>query len=63
MWKCGNSLAKHLIPPFTHLHIFSDGQPAQTHVAAPGESVLDVALNWATSFFQCGNMIDVEMWK
>jgi len=23
----------------------SDGQPAQTHVAAPGESVLDVALN------------------
>ena len=24
---------------------FSDGQPAQTHVAAAGESVLDVALN------------------
>ncbi|GAA4359802.1 hypothetical protein GCM10023185_26740 [Hymenobacter saemangeumensis] len=24
---------------------FHDGQPAQTHVAAPGESVLDVALN------------------
>ena len=24
---------------------FNDGQPAQTHVAAPGESVLDVALN------------------
>ena len=23
----------------------SDGQPAQAHVAAPGESVLDVALN------------------
>ena len=24
---------------------FNDGQPAQTHGAAPGESVLDVALN------------------
>ena len=24
---------------------FQSGQPAQTHVAAPGESVLDVALN------------------
>ena len=29
----------------TILFQFQDGQPAQTHVAAAGESVLDVALN------------------
>jgi len=33
------------VPATTITFQFSDGQPAQTHVAAPGESVLDVALN------------------
>jgi len=33
------------LPATTITFQFHDGQPAQTHVAAPGESVLDVALN------------------
>ena len=33
------------VPATTITFQFSDGQPAQTHVAAAGESVLDVALN------------------
>ena len=33
------------VPATTITFLLSDGQPAQTHVAAPGESVLDVALN------------------
>ncbi len=33
------------VPATTITFQLSDGQPAQTHVAAPGESVLDVALN------------------
>ncbi len=33
------------VPATTITFQFSDGQPAQTHVAASGESVLDVALN------------------
>ena len=31
--------------PSTITFEFEDGQPAQTHVAASGESILDVALN------------------
>ena len=33
------------VPATTITFKLSDGQPVQTHVAAPGESVLDVALN------------------
>ena len=33
------------VPATTITFQLSDGQTAQTHVAAPGESVLDVALN------------------
>ena len=33
------------VPATTITFQFKDGQPAQTHVAASGESVLDVALN------------------
>ena len=33
------------VPATTITFQLSDGQPVQTHVAAPGESVLDVALN------------------
>jgi 2Fe-2S ferredoxin len=33
------------VPATTITFQFSDGQPTQTHVAASGESVLDVALN------------------
>ena len=33
------------MPATTITFQFQDGQPAQTHVAATGESVLDVALN------------------
>ncbi|WP_231590669.1 2Fe-2S iron-sulfur cluster-binding protein [Hymenobacter terrenus] len=33
------------VPATTITFRFADGQPAQTHVAASGESVLDVALN------------------
>jgi len=34
-----------ILQPSTIIFQFQDGQPAQTHVAASGESVLDVALN------------------
>ena len=34
-----------ILTPSTIIFTFQDGQPAQTHVAASGESVLDVALN------------------
>ncbi len=34
-----------ILTPSTIIFQFQDGQPAQTHVAASGESVLDVALN------------------
>ena len=34
-----------IVTPSTITFKFQDGQPAQTHVAASGESVLDVALN------------------
>ncbi|MVN76884.1 2Fe-2S iron-sulfur cluster binding domain-containing protein [Hymenobacter sp. HMF4947] len=34
-----------MLLPSTIIFQFQDGQPAQTHVGASGESVLDVALN------------------
>jgi 2Fe-2S ferredoxin len=34
-----------ILTPSTIIFHFQDGQPAQTHVAASGESVLEVALN------------------
>jgi 2Fe-2S ferredoxin len=34
-----------ILPTTTITFQFQDGEPAQTHIAASGESVLDVALN------------------
>ncbi|AWM35508.1 ferredoxin [Hymenobacter nivis] len=45
------------VPATTITFQFKDGQPAQTHVAAAGESVLDVALNNAIQLqHNCGGV-------